>query len=145
MSNTNRAIVQEGLDQRAATRKRKMNDAAHEAAERNLRIVINSNTQERRDATEAAQRQAEADRAEQQRRADRKEAHRAQEAAEISAWNTYMLRVFGSLIVATLICFCFIQDGVKAWVAIPCIAVAIVFSIGSFVKYILRGRRANHG
>lgn len=148
MSNTNRAIVQGGLDRRANARRQRMTDAAHEAAERSLRIVINTNTQERRDATEAAQRHAEAELARQQRRSELKAACRAQEAEDMAAWNAYMLRVFGSIIGAALVCFCFLQGGVKAWVAIPCIILAIVYSVGTLVKYIVervRLREESHG
>ena len=52
------------------------------------------------------------------------------------AWNACMLRIFGSINVAVLICFCFLHGGVKAWVAIPCIILALAYSIGSFVKYV---------
>lgn len=132
---SNREIVQEGLDRRATARRQRMTEAAHEATERHMREMVNTKTQERREATEAAQRQAEAEMAEQQRKAERREAHKAQEAAWIAAWNAYMCRIFGSVIVAALICFCYLHDGMAYWTAFPCIAGALVYSIATFVKY----------
>ena len=134
---SNREIVQEGLERRATARRQRMTDAVHEATERHMREMVNTKTQERRDATEAAQRQAEAEMARQQRRAERRDAHKAEEAAWISAWYANMFRIFGSVIVAALICLCWLHDGVADWIAFPLIAVALVYCIGSFVKYLV--------
>ena len=57
MSNTemNRKIVQEGLDRKRNARRQRMTEAAHDDAERKLRVVINQHAQERRDEMDAAQ------------------------------------------------------------------------------------------
>lgn len=134
---SNREIVQEGLDRRSTARRQRMTDAVHEATERHMRAMVNTKTQERREATEAAQRQAEAEMAMQQRRAEIREAIKAEDAEWVSTWYAYMFRIFGALIVASLICFCYLYDGMAFWIAFPCIGGILIYCIVSFVKYII--------
>ena len=139
MSNTemNRQIVQEGLDQKNTARRQRMTDAAHDAAERKLRAVINQNAQERRSAIEAAE--ADERRHEECRR--QQAAKRAQEAEDVSRVTHCMTRVFGSLLFAALMTLCFICDAANVWMAITAIGLSAIYCIVVFVKYTVRFAR----
>ena len=148
MSNTemNRQIIQEGLDSKKSTRRQRMTDAAHDAAERKLRAVINHNAQERCEELEAAQakecREAEI----QRRRSERQAARKARNAEEIGRFNDCILRVFGSLAIAALAAIAFTYGAVIGAVAITVASIAAIYSIGTFVKYVVkRVRKSTHG
>ena len=129
MSNTemNRQIVQEGLDNKKTARRQRMNDAAHDAAERRLREVINRQAQERRAEIEAAQAQER-----------RRKARKAQEAREVNYLYDCVLHVFGSMIFAALAALGFTHGAVNGWVAFPVVGLATVYSATTLVKYISR-------
>ena len=136
MSNTenNRQIVQEGLNRKKVARNQRMTDAAHDAAERKLRAVINQETQKRRDATEEEQAKAEQDR----QREERRKAHRVQEKKEVKQFTDFALHVCGGLCFAALCCFGFIHDAMAGWLAMTCIALATIYCIAIFTKYAIR-------
>lgn len=138
ISEINRQTVQESLNRKSAERKQRMKDADHDAAERQLRTVINQLTQERRDETEAAQAKERHEAELQRQRAERREARKAHEAEEIGRLNDCVLRVFGSLTFAALAALGFTHGAVVGGVAITCVGLATVYSITTFVKYVSR-------
>ena len=135
MCNENKKIVQEGLERRATTRRKRMNDAAHDAAERKLRIEINRCTRENRAAIEAEQERAAAARAHLQQEAAYKRAQIQKEAHDSAMWNDLAVRVYCGLIAAAGICFCFTHEAMAGWVAIPGILAASAYSIAALVNF----------
>lgn len=123
----NRQIVMEGLNRKANARKQRMKDADHDAAERQLREVINRQAQERRAEIEAAQA---AER--------RRKARNARETREINCLVDITLHVLGGLAFAALVALGFNHGAVTGWVAFPVVGLASAYSITTLVKYIFR-------
>lgn len=139
MSNTemNRQIVQEGLDCKKAARKQRMTDAAHDAAERQLRATINQRSQERRDAIEAAEAEARRREALRMQRC----AERAREDADVKRSLRFTTRICDSLIYAAIATICFSLGAISAGVAFVAIGLSTVYCIATFVKYATRINR----
>lgn len=139
MSNTemNRQIVQEGLDRKQTARKQRMTDAAHDAAERQLRTTINQHAQERGVARDAAQ--AKAQRQENLRK--QRAADRDQENKDVARTLRLTARLFGSLFLASLMAFGFIYEEVSAGAALAAIGLAIVYCTATFVSHTARVNR----
>lgn len=127
ISEINRQIVQESLDRKSTERKQRMKDADHDAAERQLRVVINQRALERQAEIEAAQAQER-----------RRKAQKAQEAREVNYLYDCVLQVFGSLIFAALAALGFAHGAVNGWVAFPVVGLATIYSATTLVKYISR-------
>lgn len=140
MSNTemNRQIVQEGLDRKKTARRQRMNDAAHDAAERQLRATINQHAQERREETEAAQEKERCEAEAQRQRFERMEARKAHEEEEHAQLSVCVQRIFGSLLFASLVTIGFTHEAIIGEVAIPVVAICTLYSIAAFVKYVIR-------
>ena len=143
MSNTemNRQIVQEGLDRKQTARKQRMTDAAHDAAERQLRATINQRTQERRAAIEAAEaeerRQAEREEAIRRQRADAK----AQEKKDVGQTIHFMYRIFGILLYASVMTICYLHESISAGVAFATVGLAVIYCVAVFVNHTVRLNR----
>ena len=139
MSNTemNRQIVQEGLDRKKTARKQRMTDAAHDAAERQLRATINQRTQERLAAIEAAE--AEARRKEERRQ--KIAADRAQENKDVKRTLRLTARMFGSLLYGALVTIGFTHEYISVGVAMTSIGLAIAYCAAIFIKYATRCTR----
>ena len=128
-TDTNRQIVQEGLDRRAAQRAEAAEDAFHEAAERSMLDVVNRHTDAPQNATEATC----ATQADWLRTAER-------QARRAVNWNRFMERTFGSLLIPSIMVF-FMLNGqmpipltIAAWIATG------LFLIANTVAYALRNR-----
>lgn len=146
MSNTemNRQIVQEGLEEKKTARLQRMNDAAHDAAERQLRATINQRTQERRAVIEAAE--AEERRQEERRRQraavrSQEAADRAQEEKAVEQTLQLTVRVFVSLLYAALVTFGFIHEVISTGVAFYAIGLSVIYCIVTFGQYVTRAAR----
>lgn len=143
MSNTemNRQIVQEGLERKQTSRRQRMTDAAHDAAERQLRTTINQHANERQAETEAAeadkrrqediQRQRDADRAQ-------KAAARAQEEKDVKQLLLLTARMCGALLYAALVTFGYIREAMSVGLALTYIGFAIIYCVVTFVAYVAR-------
>ena len=150
MSNTemNRQIVQEGLDLKKTARRKRMTDAAHDAAERQLRTAINQHAHERQtemEAAEADERRREDLRIQREANRAKAKAERAQETEDVGQVTRCMTRVFGSLLFASLVTIGFTHEAVSAGAALTAIGLATIYSVVTFVKYtarITRERRA---
>lgn len=141
MSNTeiNRQIVQAGLERKKTARRQRMTDAAHEAAERQLRTAINQHAHERQTEMEAA----EAEERRQEERRKQRAADRAQEVKDVGQVTRCMTRVFGSLLIASLVTIAFAHEAVNVGVALTAIALAAIYSIATFIKYAAQITRRN--
>lgn len=132
MSNENRKIVQEGLDRKATERKRRMNDAAHDAAERQLHTECNRRTQEywekesREEAAAAAQ-------------AKRREEYLVKEALKDEVWHSYLMRTFRNFITAAVFGFLYAIGGTAFWLTMGGIGISILWiltdSVAAFNRY----------
>ena len=140
MSNTemNRKIVQEGLERKKTARRQRMTDAAHDAAERQLRATCNQRAQERRAAIEAA----EAEERRQEELRQQRAADRVQEARDVARTLRLTGRMFGSLLYGALAALGFIHGYIGAGVAITAIGLATAYCIATFIKYVARLNRA---
>ena len=133
----NRQIVQEGLEKKKAANRQRMNEAAHEAEERKLRVKINQHAQERQVEIEAAEAE---ERLNEELRIQ-KEADRAQEENEVGKTIRFTYRIFGILLYAVLVTFCYIHENISAGVALTTIGLAVIYCIAAFVKYASRSVR----
>lgn len=146
MSNTemNRQIVQEGLDRKQTARRQRMTDAAHDAAERQLRTTINRHAMDRRAETEAAEadkRRQEEDRRQRAAVQAQKAADRAQEEKEVKQLLQLTARMCGALLYAALVTFGYIREAISAGVALPTICLAIIYCVVTFATYVARVNR----
>lgn len=150
MSNTekNRQIVQEGLERKQTARRQRMTDAAHDAAERQLRTTINQHAMTRRAETEAAEadkrRQEEARR---QRAAvrEQKAAARAREEKDVKQLLLLTARMCGALLYAALVTFGYIREAISAGMALPTIGLAIIYCVVTFATYVARSNQLRCG
>lgn len=131
MSNTeiNRQIVQQGLDRRAAYKRRM--EALLETQERKLRLIINDNhiratggyvPQESAQLPQKPKNESSAALA----RRQEKRAELAQEAAWCADWYRFLLRVFAPFFFAVLAMVLANFDVIHVFLAVP---VAIVFAL----------------
>lgn len=127
----NRKAVQQGLDRRAAQRA----EAAQDAADSRVYEDINRQGRENRAAIEQAQ-------AKQQREEKITQTLANQEALQVKQWNSFMLRTYGTVLIAALFCYLFLHGGVQAWVAFPVMILAFVYIIVNFAAYITRNRKS---
>lgn len=135
---TNRQIVQEGLDRRAALRK----EAALEAQARKLRIIINDNhilkTTGKAPARIPESRQTAAKT--EPRRMDHRQEDRAERAAEASYcadWYGYLLRVFTPLLIAAATLGLSANDVLPLQVTAPFAIVACLIALEAFAARFL--------
>lgn len=143
MSNTekNRQIVQEGLDRKKNARRQRMTNAAHDAAERQLRTAINQHAQERQtemEAAEADERRREDLRIQREANRAQVKAERAQEVKDVGQVTRCMTRLFGSLFLASLMTIAFVHEAVNVQVALTTIGLTTIYCIVTFVKYATR-------
>ncbi|MBP1581122.1 MAG: hypothetical protein J6A26_01830 [Oscillospiraceae bacterium] len=146
MSNTemNRQIVQEGLDRKQTSRRQRMSDAAHDAAERKLRVTINQHAQERqteKEAAEADERRQEERRIQSEANRAQAEADRAQEDKDVEKTLRLTARLFGSLLYAVLVTFGYHQETISAGVALTAIGLAAIYCVVVFVNHTVRINR----
>lgn len=136
MSNTeiNRQIVQEGLEKKKAANRQRMTEAVHEAEERKLRVKINQHAQERQAEIEAA----EAEERHHEELRIQREADRAQEEHEVGKTIRFTYRVFGVLLFAVLVTFCYLHETISAGVALTTIGLAIIYCVVTFARYTTR-------
>ena len=143
MSNTelNRQIVQEGLNRKKAARRQRMTDAAHDAAERQLRTAINQHAHNRQTEIETAE--ANERRLEDRRR--QRAAARAKEEEEVKQTYRLAALVFDGLLYASIATLCFVHEIISAGVAFTAIGLATVYCIAAFTKHVSwtnrRGKR----
>lgn len=127
--NRNRQIVQQGLDRRKELRI----EAAQEAADQRFYDEINSHSKthlkEIADAQTAQRRQAEQKTA----RARQKKAYKDR---ANRLWAKFMQLTFGSLLIAVALVKLFTIGTLPAWVALPPVIVACVYSIYCFIGYV---------
>lgn len=128
---TNRQIVQEGLNARAALRAEAVEDAAHEAAERSLLAVVNRNAEARQNA----------------KKTTRGELVVPMVDAEcmtrkVANFNLFMERTFSSLVIPSIMIFFTIHDQMPIGLTIAAWIGAGLFIIANSVAYALRNRTA---
>lgn len=139
MSNTetNRQIVQQGLDRRAA-HARKM-EALLESQERKLRLTINENhiratggyaPQESAQRPQEPKKESSATLA----RRQKERAERAQEAAWCSAWYRFLLRVFAPFFAAVLAMVLASFDVIHVFLAVSVAIVCTMTGIKLFAE-----------
>lgn len=126
----NRKVVQQGLDRRAAQRK----EAAQDAADRRVYEEINRQGRENRVAIERTQEI-------QRRRAAQAQALADVEAQAVKRFYACVLGTFIPLMIAAIFTILYTTGGVKIWVAIPAVALAVVFTIVNFVACLTGGHR----
>lgn len=146
MSNTemNRQIVQEGLERKKSARRQRMTDAAHDAAERQLRTAINQHANERQAETEAAEENKRRQEEARRQRASvsaQKAAHRAQEEKEVKQTLIFTARIFGTLLYTSLVAFGYIREVMSAGMALTYIGLAVIYCSVVFVNHTVRINR----
>ena len=148
MSNTeiNRQIVQEGLERKQTARKQRMTDAAHDAAERQLRTTINQHAMSRRaeaEAAEAEERRQEEHRIQTAAARAQKAAARAKEEKEVKQTLHLTARIFGALLYASLVAFGYIHEAMSARLAITYIGLAVIYCVVTFARHVAMVAREN--
>ena len=140
MSNTemNRQIVQEGLERKKTVRIQRMTDAAHDAAERSVRAIINRHADTAQATAQAAEQAARAARAEQERHAARK----AKQRLKKDQWIKFVCRSFGGLAIAAALAFLYSIGWVHIALAIAGLVIATANSLVNFVAYLTRNKTA---
>lgn len=137
--NTNRQIVQEGLDARAEARA----EATQEAQDDLFLAELNKLTQASRDMTarlEAAQRRARAQKREQRR-------EKRQEEAEATRRDTFMQRIFIALCIIAAVIWLHTIEAVAFWLAMTISIAGLLYILAISVGYWFKPRRKadNHG
>ena len=135
MSNTemNRQIVQEGLERKKNARRQRIADAAHDAAERQLRTTINQRSQEHRDAIEAADRAA--------RLAARSKAEAVAARRRKQATNTIVKNIAGFLGISALVGVAAYYGLMAMELSIPLLVVGLTVTAFRFGMYVERAKR----
>ena len=131
--NTNRQIVQEGLDARAAARA----DAAQEAQDDLFLDELNEMTKASRDMTarlEAAQR-----RRRKELRDERREKRQAE--AEDARRDTFMQRIFTAVCIMAAAIWLYTIEAVVLWLAATIAVIALLYIIVNTAGYYTRDKR----
>lgn len=126
----NRKAVQQGLDRRAAQRR----EAAQDAADGRVYDEINRQGRENRAAIERSQEA-------QRRGAAQAQALADMEAQAVKRFYACMLGTFIPLMIAAIFTLLYTTGGVKIWVAIPVVALAIAYTLVNFAACLIGGRR----
>ena len=153
MSNTetNRQIVQQGLDRRAKVSRAKAKEAAMDKAEKDFRALCNSITEERRKQAEAENeariREQEASMREQeiQMLKQEKEAERArlkEQRRELRRrqWNLFIFRTFGSVAVAGILCILSATENMSTWLAMVGVILAAMYFVWQVTAFVISKR-----
>ena len=130
-TNTNRKIVQEGLDARAAQRAEAAEDAAHEAAERSMLAVVNRNAEARRNKNYITKSELD----DQWIDAELLSRH-------LANFNLFMERTFGSLVIPSIMVYHTVHGLIPIGLTIAAWIAAGLFIIANSVAYALRNRSA---
>ena len=141
MYEQNREYVQRGLtirgfkrNEEAARQAEAAKDAALDAAERDLHRDINFLSRWNDIEKKVTQRAEQRDKG----LADRKAAYRARSKKQDEQWNTYLLRTFVPLLIASAFTFLFVIDAVCLWLNLTGIALCGVYTVYNFVAYATR-------
>lgn len=132
MSNENKKIIQENLDRKATDRKRRMNDAAHDAAERQLHTECNRRTEGRWEEKRREEAEAEA-------QAQRREEYLIKEARKDEMWHSYLMRTFRNIIGGAVFGFLYAIGGTAFWLTMAGISLSLFWiltdSVAAFNRY----------
>lgn len=133
----NRQIVQEGLNRKKTERKQRMTDAAHDAAERQLRVTINQHAQEREIARDADI----AKRLHDEEIQRKKKEDKVRETREVRRLLRFVGRIATCLLYAALVTIAFTYGFLNFGVTIAAISMALISCTVIFVKYTRRMMR----
>lgn len=123
----NRKAVQQGLSRRATRRR----EAAMDAQEREAREELNRRTAERRQRIEAAEAAQRRQMQVEIYRSARKEKREAQR-------KSFLIRAYGSLIVASITSILFATASLAPWLAMTGVILASVYFFGNIAAYATR-------